>query len=318
MSATQPDLSAGARVALGPSRSNLGLFVARFLGHRAAVASLVVLAVMATAALCAPLVAAAIGHDPNAVSILRRFRPPSSVNWLGTDHIGRDLFVRLLYGARISLFAAITAALVAALIGTVVGLVAGYVGGWVDAVLMRFTDAMLALPQLPLYIVLAAVDLKKLGLAAVAQDEMSSLWRIVFIVALLGWTRVARIVRGTTLAARQEPYVRAARALGAGHARIMAVHILPNIASPIIVAITLTIGEVILIESVLSFLGLGIQPPLTSLGQLLGEGRDFLLNAWWIAVFPGIVIVLTTLSISLIGDWLRDVMDPTLRDGGRS
>jgi peptide/nickel transport system permease protein len=317
VSATQPDLSAAARVALGPSRSNLGLFVARFLGHRAAVVSLVVLVIMATAALCAPLIAAAIGHDPNAVSILRRFRPPSAVNWLGTDHIGRDLFIRLIYGARISLFAAITAALVAALIGTVVGLIAGYVGGWVDAVLMRFTDAMLALPQLPLYIVLAAVDLKKLGLAAVAQDEMSSLWRIVFIVALLGWTRVARIVRATTLAARQEPYVRAARALGAGHARIMAVHILPNIASPIIVAITLTIGEVILIESVLSFLGLGIQPPLASWGNMLTNAQELLWRAPMLAVWPGLCIFVTVICFNFLGDGLQDALDPRSRPEAR-
>jgi peptide/nickel transport system permease protein len=176
---------------------------------------------------------------------------------------------------------------------------------------------MLALPQLPLYIVLAAVDLKKLGLAAVAQDEMSSLWRIVFIVALLGWTRVARIVRGTTLAARQEPYVRAARALGAGHARIMAVHILPNIASPIIVAITLTIGEVILIESVLSFLGLGIQPPLASWGNMLTNAQEMLWRAPMLAVWPGLCIFVTVICFNFLGDGLQDALDPRSRPDAR-
>jgi peptide/nickel transport system permease protein len=317
MSTTQPDLAAGARGALSPPRSNLGLFLVRFAAHRTAVISLIFLLVMATAALCAPLIATAIGHDPNAVSILRRFRPPSEVNWLGTDHIGRDLFIRLIYGARISLFAAITAAAVAALIGTVIGLIAGYVGGWVDAALMRLTDAMLALPSLPLYIVLAAIDLKKLGLGALAQDELSSLWRIVFIVALLGWTRVARIVRGATLAARQEQYVRAARALGAGHARIMVVHILPNIASPIIVAITLSIGEVILIESVLSFLGLGIQPPLASWGNMLTNAQELLWRAPMLAVWPGLCIFVTVICFNFLGDGLQDALDPRSRPEGR-
>jgi len=317
MSTTLPDLAAGARGALSPPRSNLRLFLVRFAAHRTAVISLIVLLVMATAALCAPLIATAIGHDPNGVSILRRFRPPSAVNWLGTDHIGRDLFIRLIYGARISLFAAITAAAVAALIGTVIGLIAGYVGGWVDAALMRLTDAMLALPSLPLYIVLAAIDLKKLGLGAVAQDELSSLWRIVFIVALLGWTRVARIVRGATLAARQEQYVRAARALGAGHARIMVVHILPNIASPIIVAITLSIGEVILIESVLSFLGLGIQPPLASWGNMLTNAQELLWRAPMLAVWPGLCIFVTVICFNFLGDGLQDALDPRSRPEGR-
>jgi peptide/nickel transport system permease protein len=161
------------------------------------------------------------------------------------------------------------------------------------------------------------IDLKKLGLAAVAQDEMSSLWRIVFIVALLGWTRVARIVRGTTLAARQEPYVRAARALGAGHARIMAVHILPNIASPIIVAITLTIGEVILIESVLSFLGLGIQPPLASWGNMLTNAQEMLWRAPMLAVWPGLCIFVTVICFNFLGDGLQDALDPRSRPDAR-
>ncbi|HZH27476.1 MAG TPA: ABC transporter permease [Azospirillaceae bacterium] len=310
MTAASTDLAAGARMAAGPARSNFRLFLHRFVQHRAAVVSLFILVAMATAAACAPLIASALNLDPNAVKLLGRFKPPSEANWLGTDQLGRDVFIRLLHGGRISLMAGLFAAFVAAIIGTTIGLISGYVGGRTDAVMMRLTDAIISLPALPLYIVLAAVDLSKIGLGGVAQSEMASLYRIILIVAIAGWTTVARLVRGATLAARQREYVRAARALGAGHWRIMLVHILPNIASPIVVATTLSIGNVILIESVLSFLGLGIQPPLPSWGNMLTNAQELIWRAPMLAVYPGLCIFVTVICFNFLGDGLQDALDP--------
>lgn len=286
----------------------------RFLRHRLAVASLLTLAALALASLSAPLVERALGIDANAADLFLRMQPPSAAHPLGTDELGRDVLCRLLYGGRVSLGVGLAAAVLSAIIGTAIGLLAGYSGGLVDRILMRFNDAVIALPLLPLLIVLAAVDLGKLGLpAAIVQSENVSLYRIVAIVTLFGWNTVARLVRAETLALRQREFVRAAVALGTPPRSIMLRHILPNAVSPIIVATTLSIGHIILFESTLSFLGLGIQPPLTSLGQMLGAGRNHLILAWWIAVIPGVTIFLTTLSISIVGDWLRDRLDPTLR-----
>ena len=198
----------------------------------------------------------------------------------------------------------------AAAIGTIVGIVAGYFGGRFDATLMRFTDGVIALPLLPLLIVLAAVDLSKLGLSGIAQSESASLYRIIAITALFGWTTVARLVRGTTLSLKSRDFVRAAVALGAQPVRIMAVHILPNAVSPIIVATTLAVGQIILFESVLSFLGLGIQPPLPSWGNMLTNAQEVIWTAPWLAVYPGLLILLTVASCNLLGDVLQEILDP--------
>ena len=227
-----------------------------------------VLAALGAVALAAPLVEQALGHDVTLVDLFNAKQPASAAHPLGTDELGRDLLLRLLYGGRVSLLVGLAAALCAALIGTAIGLWAGYFGGWADAVLMRLTDGVIALPLLPLLIVLAAVDLTKLGLPHdLATSQEVSLYRIVILVSLVGWTTVARLVRGATLSMKTREFVRAAQALGAGHGRIVLVHILPNVVSPIIVATTLSIGNIILLESVLSFLGLGIQPPLPSWGS---------------------------------------------------
>ena len=233
------------RKATSPGR----LFLRRFWRHRLAVASGGVLVLLALASLAAPLIAAVAGHDPHTVNLFGRFAPPSRDHLLGTDDLGRDLLLRLLYGGQVSLFVGLIGATAAGVLGTLVGVVAGYLGGRTDALLMRLTDAVIALPLLPLLIVLAAVDLSKLGLpAAVAGSESASLYRILLIVALVGWTTVARLVRGATLSVRERDYVRAAVALGAGPLRIMMLHILPNVVSPIIVATTLSVGNVILTE----------------------------------------------------------------------
>jgi len=286
-------------------------FLRRFARHRLALASAVLLASLTLAAVAAPLVEAALGVDQTAVSLLDRFAPPSAEHPLGTDELGRDLLVRLLYGGRVSLFVGVAAALAAGLIGTGIGLLAGYFGGRLDALLMRVTDGMIALPLLPLLIVLAAVDLTRLGVPpSWAGAEDASLLRIVVLVALFGWTTVARLVRGATLSARRRDYVLAAVALGAGSRRIMLAHVLPNVAAPAVVATTLTVGNVILLESVLSFLGLGIQPPLPSWGNMLTGAQDLVTTAPWLAVWPGLLIFVTVIAVNLLGDGLQDALDP--------
>ena len=240
-----------------------------------ALAALAALASLATLSLAAPLIQSILGLDPAVAELVDRFQPPSAGHPFGTDEIGRDVLLRLLYGGRVSLAVGIVAALMAATIGTAVGLVAGYFGGRFDAALMRLTDGVIALPLLPLLIVLAAIDLTKLGLAdALVRSEAVSLYRIIAITALVGWTTVARLVRGVTLSLRARDFVRAAEALGARPLRVMLVHILPNAVSPIIVATTLAVGQIILFESVLSFLGLGIQPPLPSWGNMLTNAQE--------------------------------------------
>jgi peptide/nickel transport system permease protein len=308
-------LAAAARGPGRPGASPGRLLLRRFLRHRLAVASATLLVLLALLSLAAPLIAAALGHDPNAVDLLGRFAPPGRAHPLGTDELGRDLLLRLLYGGQVSMFVGLVGALAAASLGTAVGLVAGYVGGRTDALLMRLTDAVIALPLLPLLIVLAAIDLGKLGLpAAIAQSESASLYRILLIVALAGWTTVARLVRGATLSVRERDYVRAAVALGAGPLRIMAVHILPNVVSPIIVATTLSVGNVILTESILSFLGLGIQPPLPSWGNMLTNAQELIWQAPALAIYPGLLIFVTVIAFNFLGDGLQDAMDPRAQE----
>jgi peptide/nickel transport system permease protein len=280
----------------------------RFLGHHAAVASALLLALIAAAALAAPLVATALGHDPFTPDLFKRFEPPSATHPLGTDELGRDLLLRLLYGARVSLAVGIVAALVSAIIGTAVGLAAAWFGGAVDAALMRLADGLLALPSLPLLIVLAAVDPARLGLprGAMAFD----LARIVVIIALFGWVKVARLARASALSILRRDYARAAVAMGASGGRILWRHVAPNLAAHVTVASTQTVGAVILIESVLSFLGLGIQPPTPSWGNMLAGAQELVFAAPMAAVWPGLLIFATVVATNFIGDGLADALDP--------
>jgi peptide/nickel transport system permease protein len=304
-------LAASARRPVQPGVSPRRLLWRRFVRHRLAVASGLVLLLLALCSIAAPVVASWLGHDPNAVDLLDRFAPPGDGHPLGTDELGRDLLLRLLYGGQVSLFVGLVGALAAALLGTVIGLVAGYAGGRADALLMRLTDAVIALPLLPLLIVLAAVDLGKLGVPeSIAQSEGASLYRILLIVALVGWTTVARLVRGAALSVRERDYVRAAVALGARPLRIMRHHLLPNVVSPIIVATTLSVGNVILMESVLSFLGLGIQPPLPSWGNMLTNAQELIWQAPALAIYPGLLIFVTVIAFNFLGDGLQDALDP--------
>jgi peptide/nickel transport system permease protein len=283
----------------------------RALGQRRVAWSGGVLLLLALASAAAPFFASALGHDPSLVDLYHRFALPSLAHPLGTDELGRDEFLRLLDGGRVSLLVGIVAALAAAVLGTAVGLVAGYRGGRLDALLMRVTDGVIALPLLPLLVVLAALDLRKLGAPAwFVESEAVSLWRIIALVALVGWTTVARLVRGATLSLRARDFVRAAIALGARPSRVMLVHILPNLASPIIVATTLSVGQIILLESVLSFLGLGVEPPLPSWGNMLTGAQELIGLAPQLALYPGLLIFVTVIACNFLGDGLQDLLDP--------
>jgi peptide/nickel transport system permease protein len=279
--------------------------------HRLAQVSLVFLAILLVLALTAPLIAQMRGVDPTMTDLLRRFEPPSAEFWLGTDELGRDLFQRLLDGGRVSLLVGFCGALLSAAIGSAIGVVAGYLGGRLDALLMRMTDGVIALPLLPLLIVLAAIDPQKVGIpSAIAQSETFSLYRIVAIVALTGWTTVARLVRAETLSLKARDFTRAAQALGARPMRIMFRHILPNAMGSIVVATTMSIGSLILLESTLSFLGLGTQPPAASWGNMLTNAQDLLQDAPILALWPGLLIFLTVIAFNFLGDGLQDALDP--------
>jgi peptide/nickel transport system permease protein len=289
----------------------LALTIRRFRRHPLAVGALAVLLGLTIAVAAAPLLARLLDIDANAIDLFNRFAPASPDHPLGTDDLGRDVLLRLLQGGRASLSVGLAAAVTAAMIGTVVGLAAGYLGGPVDALLMRLADGLMALPLLPLLIVLAAVDPAKLGISPeIAASPAAGLLRIIVIISLVGWTGVARLVRAEALQLREETFVLAARAQGAGTARIMAVHILPNLASTIIVATTLAAGNIILLESVLSFLGLGIQPPTPSWGNLLTNAQELVWVAPTLAIYPGLLILLTVAALNIVGDGLREALDP--------
>ncbi len=305
-----PLLAAEARgAAQGLSQSSL--LLRRFLAHRMAVVSLFLLIGLATAALAAPLVETWMGITAEDVDLFNRSAGPSAEHPLGTDELGRDLLLRLLHGGRVSLGVGVAAALGAMILGSMIGLLAGFYGGWIDGVLMRFTDGVIALPILPLLIVLAALDPSKLGLPdAWLNSESASFYRIVILIVLVGWTTVARLVRGATLSLRTREFVLAASALGASGPRIMLRHILPNSFSPILVATTLSVGNIILLESVLSFLGLGIQPPTPSWGNMLTNAQDLIYSAPWLAIWPGLLIFVTVIAFNFLGDGLQDALDP--------
>lgn len=287
----------------------------RFMRHRMAVASLCLIALLAMASFGAPVIEAALGVDADKTNLFNRSATPSLDHPLGTDELGRDLLARLLYGGRVSLIVGLAAAAVAAVVGTFIGLLAGYYGGWLDSILMRVTDGVIALPLLPLLIVLAAVDLTKLGLPTVlTESENVSLYRIVLIISFVGWTTVARLVRAETLAMKRREFIRAAISQGAGAGRVMRVHILPNAISPIIVATTLSIGNIILLESVLSFLGLGIQPPAASWGAMLTNAQELIWANPTLAIWPGLLIFVTVIAFNFLGDGLQDALDPRALD----
>jgi len=272
-------------------------FVERFRRNRLAVAGLVVLTLVGGGALLAPLLAP---YDPTLQGdlVAGRLQPPSKSHLLGTDPFARDVLSRLLYGARVSLSVGLLAVAISVVIGTAVGSVAGYVGGLVDRAVMRLVDMVLSFPLLVLLI------------AVVAMVEEPSVGTILLVLGLTLWPSTARLVRGEVLAVREREYVEAARALGCSEARVLFRHVLPNAVAPAIVAAALGVGNAIVLEAGLSFLGIGVQPPAPSWGNMVADGRSRLLEAWWISTFPGLAIVVTVVSLNLVGDGLRDALDP--------
>jgi peptide/nickel transport system permease protein len=264
-----------------------------------ALAGLAALIALYLAAMLAPWIAP---YDPAAQGDLvsTGYLPPSAEHWLGTDQFGRDVLSRLLYGARISLVIALTAVTISITLGTLLGAVAGYLGGWVDTVIMRVIDLILSFPRLVLLILIVALSRPSIPL-------------IILVLGLTHWPGTARLVRGEVLSLREREFIDAARALGFGRMRIIFRHLIPNVLAPVIVAATLGIGDTIVAEAGLSFLGLGVQPPTPSWGNMVADGRQNLIGAWWITAFPGLVIVLTVMAFNLVGDGLRDALDPRLR-----
>ncbi|NML42809.1 ABC transporter permease [Ramlibacter sp. G-1-2-2] len=279
--------------------------------HKPAMASLVLLLLLAAFCFSAPLVGALLHVDPNATDLFERYGPPTATHLLGTDEVGRDVLLRLMVGGQVSLAVGVLATVFGGLLGIAVGVLAGYLGGRIDAFLMRATDCMISLPLIPLLVVLAAIDLGKLGIPPdVAQGPDVSFWRIVIIIALVDWTTIARVVRAGTLAVGRQDYVLAARVSGAGTPYNVGVHVLPNVATPIIVAGTLTVGRVILLESTLSFLGVGVMPPTPTWGNMLNNAQELASSAPMLAVWPGLLIFLTVIAFNFLGDGLRVAFDP--------
>jgi peptide/nickel transport system permease protein len=275
----------------------------RFVTEPAAVFGSVILAALIIAAISAPILAP---HDPIETSLRLRNVPPfwdakgNTDYLLGTDPVGRDLLSRIIYGARVSLFVGIVVTLLAAVLGVVVGLLAGYYGGVIDEVLMRIADLFLVFP----FILLAVTIIAVLG---------AGITNLIITLVITGWVQYARLVRGQVLTLKEVQYVDAARVAGAKDARIIGRHILPNLLASVVVLGTLQMAFVLLTEAALSFLGLGVNPSTPTWGTMINEGRNYIYNAWWVITFPGIAILLTVLAINMLGDWLRDVLDPTLR-----
>jgi peptide/nickel transport system permease protein len=284
-------------------RSEAWAFLRRLIRRRTALFGLVVFAAVVLAALLAPLLAP---YDPLVQDIGQRLKPPGWVgpqgraHWLGTDHLGRDILGRILYGARIALVVGLAAVAIAGTLGLVIGLVSGYFGGWVDDLFMRLADIQLAFP----FILLALAVIGVLG---------PSLRNIIAVVGVSGWVVYARIVRGEVLSLREREFVQAARAVGSPPGRVIVRHVVPNAFTPWLVIATLDMARVIIVESALSFLGLGVPPPTPTWGAMLADGRVYMSTAWWLATFPGLAILVTVLGINLLGDGLRDTLDPRLK-----
>ena len=296
-------MSAAVASAAVASDSILRINLRKFRRDRLAVASAAAVALFVALAIFAPWIAP---HDPYDTDLLRRLQPPAWLEggeWsfvLGCDSLGRDILSRIIYGARISIFIGVAVVLLAALVGTLAGLAAGYLGGAVDALISRIVDVLLGFP----YLIFAIGLMGMMG---------PGLQNIILALVYKEWTISCRVVRGETLVTRELEYVEAARAVGASRRHIMLREILPNIMSPLIVVATTRMATIIILEASLSFLGLGMQPPLASWGSMVADGRSFLSEAWWVSTFPGIAIFLLVLGINLASQGLRDAFDPRLR-----
>jgi peptide/nickel transport system permease protein len=284
-------------------RSQWQLTWRRLRKDKMAIASAVVIVVMVALAIAAPVFAHITGHGPDqtfpdtGISVDGLPTGPGHLFWLGADEQGRDVFIRILYGARISLFVGIVTTAIATVLGVSVGMIAGYFGGVIDTVLARFIDAVLAFP----YVVLG------LSLAAVFGP---SLPMVMAVITFFAWAAIARIVRGQTLSIKEKEYIEAARSIGASPWRILTFDILPNLLAPVLVLATLSIPTAIIFEATLSYLGLGVQPPTPSWGNMLADAQGYFAVAWWYLLFPALALLITTLAFNLLGDGIRDAMDP--------
>ena len=273
-------------------------FWARLKRNRMAMTGLALVLVLFAVALFAPWLAP---YDPLSINLEEVLTPPSPAHYLGTDTLGRDVLSRIIFGARISLLVGFVAVGIATLIGLFIGALAGYYGGWVDSALMRLVDLMLCFPAF--FLILAVIAILE-----------PSIWNIMAVIGLTGWMGVARLVRAEFLSLREREFVTAARALGAGDTRLILRHMLPNALTPVMISATLGVAGAILTESALSFLGLGVQPPTPSWGNILTAGKDNIEIAWWLSVFPGLAILITVMSYNLLGEGIREAIDPRLRE----
>jgi len=295
--------NAAVAVSVGGVRPRRPLAVLRGSRRIAAAVALIVLAGVSLGAAAAPMLTP---HQPAAIDIANRLVPPawasggSAVHPLGTDQLGRDFFSRLAFGARVSLLVGLSAVAISGVIGVALGLIAGYYGGWFDDVIMRLADFELAFP----FILLAIAILAVLG---------PGLEKVILVLGLTGWAQYCRLTRAQVLGLRETEFVEAARTIGASTARILIRHVLPNALAPVIVIASFSIAGVIIAEASLSFLGLGVPPAVPSWGGMLSEGRAYIERAWWLVTFPGLMLMLTVLSINVLGDAVRDALDPRLR-----
>jgi peptide/nickel transport system permease protein len=274
--------------------------------HKPAMVGTVIILIFALAAIFAPYISP---WDPEKTNLDAMLQPPSAQHLMGTDELGRDLLTRILYGGRVSLSIGVMAMALAVSVGAIIGGLAGFYGGWVDNVLMRFTDMMLAFPQLFVLIILA-LALRDIPIEALRGTAFASVFSIVLVIAVLAWMRVARVIRATFLSLKEKEFIEAARCCGVSNVRIMARHLLPNAMSPVIVAATFRVATSIITESGLSYLGFGVQPPTPTWGNMLKNAQTQMTRAPWTAIFPGLMIFIAVIAINFIGDGLRDALDP--------
>lgn len=280
------------------SQSTLkSLFWRRFKKNRLAVIGGIIVFFLFAVAVLAPFIAP---YDPDAINVKHVLEAPGSSHPFGTDDLGRDVLSRVIHGSWISLQVGFVAVGIATIIGVIIGALSGYYGGWLDTIMMRFVDIMLAIPTF--FLILAVIAMLE-----------PSIWNIMIVIGVTSWMGVARLVRAEFLSLKEREFVLAARALGASDLRIIFRHILPNAMSPVLVSAVLGIAGAVLVESALSFLGIGVQPPTASWGNILTIGKDNIEIAWWISVFPGIAIFVTVLAYNLLGEGIRDSIDPRLK-----
>lgn len=289
--------------------SLLRLTVLRFRRHRMAVMGLILLGLIVAFVLGGALF---FSEDyANRTNLLHKFEPPSAEHPFGTDQVGRDILARTIYGGQISLMIGIVSVAISVVLGTIVGLVAGYFGGWIDAVLMRIVEALLSIPTLILLLMLSKWLAGTTATVNILGREFSaSLIVIILIIGLTSWMSLSRIVRSMVLTLKEREFVTAATMIGANTGRIIRVHILPNCVAPIVVSATLGVGNAIITEAYLSFLGFGVMPPTATWGNILQRAQELLDEVWWMWMAPGVLIILTVLAINFIGDGLRDALDP--------